>query len=74
MAEQIAVIRTCSVEGCDGKHVGRGFCRKHYDASRWANDPERRQALREADKRYRKSLKGKAATRRCNQRQKTTVE
>lgn len=22
--------RTCSVVGCDGKHVARGYCRKHY--------------------------------------------
>lgn len=22
--------RTCSVEGCDGEHLARGFCRKHY--------------------------------------------
>ena len=24
----------CSVDGCEGKHVSSGFCRKHYDAQR----------------------------------------
>ena len=23
-------MRTCSVEGCNGKHVGKGYCNKHY--------------------------------------------
>ena len=23
-------MRTCSVEGCNGKHVGKGYCMKHY--------------------------------------------
>lgn len=27
-------MRLCSVEGCDGIHSGRGFCNKHYQASR----------------------------------------
>lgn len=25
--------RTCSIEGCDRSHYGRGWCRRHYD--RW---------------------------------------
>lgn len=29
----------CSVAGCDGKHYGRGFCRKHYMQERTHGDP-----------------------------------
>ena len=29
----------CSVAGCDGKHYGRGFCRKHYMRERTHGDP-----------------------------------
>lgn len=44
--------RTCSVSGCDGKHVARGFCIKHYAIER-KKDPSRRKSIRAADKRYR---------------------
>ncbi|EPT8337879.1 hypothetical protein ASU80_17330 [Enterobacter hormaechei subsp. xiangfangensis] len=44
--------RTCSVSGCDGKHVAHGFCKKHYDIER-KKDPSRRESIRAADKRYR---------------------
>ena len=27
-------MRTCSVEGCNGKHVGKGYCNKHYQQFR----------------------------------------
>ena len=23
-------MKTCSVEGCNGKHVAKGYCSKHY--------------------------------------------
>jgi ribosomal protein L37AE/L43A len=29
----------CSVEGCDRKHLARGWCRKHYEAFRRTGDP-----------------------------------
>lgn len=44
--------RTCSISGCDGKHVAHGFCKKHYDIER-KKDPPRRVSIRAADKRYR---------------------
>lgn len=44
--------RTCSVSGCDGKHIARGFCIKHYAIER-KKDPSRRESIRAADKRYR---------------------
>lgn len=44
--------KTCSVAGCDGKHVARGFCEKHYAIER-KKDPSRRESIRAADKRYR---------------------
>ncbi|MFG6063717.1 hypothetical protein ACEU0D_002704 [Enterobacter ludwigii] len=44
--------RTCSVAGCEGKHVARGFCMKHYAIER-KKDPSRRESIRAADKRYR---------------------
>jgi len=44
--------RTCSVSGCDGKHVARGFCIKHYAIER-KKDPSRRESIRAADKHYR---------------------
>ena len=27
--------RKCSVEGCDGAHVGRGYCMRHYQQLRY---------------------------------------
>lgn len=44
--------KTCSVSGCDGKHVARGFCMKHYAIER-RKEPSRRESIRSADKRYR---------------------
>ena len=44
--------KMCSVAGCDGKHVARGFCVKHYAIER-KKDPSRRESIRAADKRYR---------------------
>jgi 5-methylcytosine-specific restriction endonuclease McrA len=32
--------RSCSVEGCDGKHEARGFCAKHYHADRYQRQGE----------------------------------
>ncbi len=31
--------RTCSIEGCDGKVVGRGWCKRHYYAWKRNGDP-----------------------------------
>lgn len=31
--------KTCSVDGCNGKHVGRGFCKKHHERFRRHGDP-----------------------------------
>lgn len=44
--------KACSVSGCDGKHVARGFCMKHYAIER-KKEPSRRESIRSADKRYR---------------------
>lgn len=44
--------KTCSVAGCDGKHVARGFCAMHYAIER-KKDPSRRESIRAADERYR---------------------
>lgn len=33
-------MRTCEVEGCAGKHVGRGYCRKHWSLFRKYGKPE----------------------------------
>lgn len=44
--------KTCSVAGCNGKHVARGFCVKHYAIER-KKEPSRRDSIRAADKRYR---------------------
>ena len=32
--------RTCSIDGCDGKVVGRGWCSKHWQRWRRLGDPE----------------------------------
>lgn len=32
--------RTCSIEGCSGKHRGRGWCQTHYMRWRKYGDPE----------------------------------
>lgn len=52
--------RACSVEGCEGKHVAHGLCKKHYDMKRW-EDPEHVRKFREAGKRYRRKTKSAAA-------------
>lgn len=33
-------IRTCDQAECDGKHLARGMCRKHYRAWQWAQGAE----------------------------------
>lgn len=53
--------RTCSVEGCGGKHVAHGLCQKHYDMQRW-EDPEQVERFREAGRRYREKKKSTVAT------------
>ncbi|HFQ8150847.1 TPA: hypothetical protein ACHS84_002376 [Klebsiella aerogenes] len=52
--------RACSVEGCEGKHVAHGLCKKHYDMKR-CEDPEQVRKFREAGKRYRRKTKSAAA-------------
>ncbi|MFV3023579.1 hypothetical protein ACNI4H_03150 [Klebsiella aerogenes] len=52
--------RACSAEGCGGKHVAHGLCKKHYDMKRW-EDPEQVRKFREAGKRYRRKTKSAAA-------------
>lgn len=32
-------MRTCSIDGCSGKHFGKGFCHKHYRRWRTHGDP-----------------------------------
>jgi hypothetical protein len=31
-------MRTCSVEGCEGKHIARGLCGKHYQSAKSSGD------------------------------------
>ena len=38
--------RKCSVEGCNEKHSGLGFCKSHYTKFRRENDPEYREKYR----------------------------
>ncbi|EOD2804680.1 hypothetical protein ACJLW1_003204 [Klebsiella aerogenes] len=52
--------RACSVEGCEGKHVAHGLCKKHYDMKRW-EDPEQVRKFREAGRRYRGKKKSTVA-------------
>src|SRR5215471_13497492 len=35
----------CRIEGCAGKHLARGLCRKHYSRLRRTGDPESEPAL-----------------------------
>ena len=35
----IDAIKICSVQGCDGRHLARGFCSKHYQRWRQYGDP-----------------------------------
>lgn len=67
-------VRTCCVEGCKQKHRRNGFCNthskrieRHGDLGRhypWAchSDEERRERLKQRQRRYDKSPKGKAAS------------
>ena len=34
--------RTCSVKGCDRRHLARGLCRSHYYREWYAADPDRK--------------------------------
>lgn len=36
----------CTIAGCDGDYVGKGFCRYHYDRAR-KDDPAQKKLLRE---------------------------
>ena len=36
-------MKTCIVEGCDGKHKARGLCSRHYDTWNHSGDPLVRQ-------------------------------
>jgi hypothetical protein len=33
-------MRTCEIDGCEGKHYGNGYCRKHYDRVRRHGSPD----------------------------------
>lgn len=35
-------IQLCNVEGCNRKHVAKGFCAKHYQKNRLNSNPEAR--------------------------------
>src|SRR5215203_5271456 len=37
--EPINPSKKCSVEGCEGAHYGRSYCRRHYDSMRKHGDP-----------------------------------
>lgn len=39
----MANLRGCSVQGCDQKHFGKGFCRRHYENWKRTGDPVPRQ-------------------------------
>jgi len=39
MPKNIVANKSCSVEGCEGKHQAKGLCRKHYELRRAANAP-----------------------------------
>jgi hypothetical protein len=32
-------MKTCSIEGCDGRHAAKGYCQHHYDGLRRYGDP-----------------------------------
>lgn len=34
-----SVVKVCSIDGCDGVHYGRGWCRRHYQRWRRNGDP-----------------------------------
>lgn len=44
-------MRTCTVEGCDAKHRGRGLCAKHYQRWRYANDAAYRESMKARQRR-----------------------
>lgn len=35
-------MRTCEVEGCEGKHFAKGLCQKHYSAKHYAENKQRK--------------------------------
>jgi 5-methylcytosine-specific restriction endonuclease McrA len=43
--------KVCSVEGCGGKHFGRGLCQKHYNAQR-RQSPEHQEYKRQYMRQY----------------------
>ncbi|HCI6749405.1 TPA: hypothetical protein NPP60_005077 [Klebsiella variicola subsp. variicola] len=46
---RLKTLAKCTVSGCDGDYVGKGFCRYHYDRAR-KEDPEQKKLLREYHK------------------------
>lgn len=49
--ENIPAGKLCALEGCAGKHLALGLCRKHYDEMR-REDPEQVRKFRESSKRF----------------------
>lgn len=43
-------IKTCSVEGCDGLYLAKGYCSKHYWKMKRPADPEKKEAMKRARK------------------------
>lgn len=50
--EKPSGIRTCSVEGCNKKHLARGFCLSHYQKDRYHSVPRVREKQYEYLKEY----------------------
>ena len=62
--EAVVEVRTCSIEGCEKKHVAKGLCRAHYDRFHYQKNHEKelerqrryyqknREKIREKNRRY----------------------
>ncbi|VGQ12914.1 hypothetical protein SB5439_05115 [Klebsiella variicola] len=48
---RLKTLYKCTVPGCDGDYIGKGFCRYHYDRAR-KDDPDQLKRLREYHKKW----------------------
>jgi len=53
------LVRFCSIDGCKNKHIGKGYCGKHYQKFRRYGNPLYIPDAKEISKKLSRALKGK---------------
>jgi len=64
-------MKTCSIDGCTNKHVAKGLCQKHYNATRYFTKAGRDRRTKQGRK-YFATAKGKEALKKGSQKRRAT--